>query len=167
MYAHRILLLSIFLIGPLQSHASCADLLLRVGRVLQAFRGKEVMQEDRPIAQQLLASDHANDKSLAFAWADRDAKNSTALGPGINYWGPSPDTVEFILTVPHWTEMKNHELRALVEINALLSWSIFEDANVLEHTIDNSDLARTDLLRWQRTFPSRPIPPVIFSKIKN
>src|SRR4051812_21153179 len=151
-----IVFMAVLVAFPYQSHASCGEFLRRAVRVVQAFAGRPLMEEDLPIDRQLIAIDFPADRDLAFAWVDREGLSKNSRLPGTGYWGPSYDIIDFVLTVPGWRAMMNRELRPLVALDYLLTAT--RTASVNQGLIAQSGLRASHLERWERLFPQRPIP---------
>lgn len=158
------------LISGEYGNASCRDALWKIANGLKGLAGGQVMQENVPLGRQLLAKRRIDDHEIAFRWVAREVESGGIIQQIVRS-APPPrivgtdlrvvddvydDMAKFILTIPEWKTFTNERLRALVQIDRVLSW--------VEKQIPGtrippwSKLRHSDRDEWNRLFPTRPLP---------
>lgn len=164
-----IFVLSLFVMVDSAHAISCREFLLRVGHVTLEFAGQPLMQEGVPLEWQLLAVDHSLDQDLAWAWQKREERNLKRplreLGLVVEESDPLPASVDFIQSIRLWKTLTNEEIRAQMILNdLLLNWSLLKQERQGPYVAGElSRVALSDLMRWQESFPDRPIPRELLS----
>lgn len=125
-------------------------------RARRLFRGDTV-----PIKETSIAIHSERLEDLAATWAIREHRDPAFKDfPDVEEFKdasgrPLHDAVNFILSVPNWTDLTTNQLRQLVRINFILSTWSAQELSALAKYARRKKLTQTDLDFYQRLFPDR------------
>jgi hypothetical protein len=155
------------------SHASCKDLLSdafwKIANGAKTLVGfNQVLQEDVPLGQQLIAKQGFGDHAVAWDWILRELDyDGTVLqiirgGPPLRtnhdlgiHDDIYSDIANFILTVPNWKSVTNKQMRVFVEMDRVLTF--LEKQIPGSRMPAHSDWTYSQRDEWNRLFPNRQL----------